>query len=350
MHAKSSILSSKFKSISKWLSLPLLLLLSLTVSACGGSASDNEPSASASASSSPSASPESPSPSASASASSDSAAEGFRIYKTDKGDIRIPVKPQRIVTDYYGGELLSVGANVVGVEPTAFANPFIKDRLKDAKDVGAEVDPEKALALQPDLIVVMYDANYEALSKVAPTVHIPYGTATDIYETVRLFGDLVGAPDKGEAFLADFDKKAAEGREKIKGVVDENATVGLYELTDKGELWIFGDNAGRGGQAVYNALKLKLPEKVKGDNQTVQISLETLPDYAADYMFLTTYDPEKKGDQLAKLKESPIWKNVPAVRNNRAFFNDFDTFYRYDPIAVTAQIDLFVDMLLQAGK
>jgi len=264
--------------------------------------------------------------------------------------VRIPVKPQRIVTDYYGGELLSVGANVVGVEPTAFANPFIKDLLKDAKDVGAEVDPEKALALQPDLIVVMYDANYEALSKVAPTVHIPYGTATDIYETVRLFGDLVGAPDKAEAFLADFDKKAAEGREKIKGVVDENATVGLYELTDKGELWIFGDNAGRGGQAVYNALKLKQPEKIKGDNQTVQISLETLPDYAADYMFLTTYDPEKKGDQLAKLKESPIWRNVPAVRNNRAFFNDFDTFYRYDPIAVTAQIDLFVEMLLQAGK
>ncbi|BBH23208.1 hypothetical protein Back11_45530 [Paenibacillus baekrokdamisoli] len=242
----------------------------------------------------------------------------------------------------------------MGVEPTAFDNPFIKDLLKGAKDVGASVDPEKALALKPDLIIVMYDTNYDALSKIAPTLLIPYGTATNIYETVRLFGDIVGAKDKAEEFLANFDKKALEGREKLKGIIDENATVGIYELTDKGELWIFGDNAGRGGQALYNALKLKMPDKLKTTNQTTQISLEIslelLPDYAADYMFLTTYDPEKKGDKLKQLKESGIWKNVKTVKNNNVFFNDFDTFYRYDPIAITSQIDLFVDMLIKRSE
>lgn len=275
-----------------------------------------------------------------------------RTYESVKGPVEIPAKPQRIVTDYYGGELLAVGANVIGVEPTAFDNPFIVDELKEtgAVDVGTPVNTEKVLELEPDLIVVMYDDNYDALSKIAPTVHIPYGTGTNIQETVELFGDLVGAPEKAEEFLAEFDAKAAEGKAKLEGIVDENTTVGLYELTDSGELWIFGDNAGRGGQAVYNALGLKLPEAKQDDAQTEQISLEVIPDYAADYMFLTTYDPENKGEQLPKLQESAVWSKLEPVKNNLVFFNDFDTWYRYDPIASLEQIDMVVDMLVQRAE
>jgi len=274
-----------------------------------------------------------------------------RTFDTVKGAITIPAKPKRIVTDYYGGELLSVGANVVGVEPDAFANPFLKEQLKSAKDVGTPVNTEKTLELAPDLIVVMYDKNYEALSKIAPTLHIPYGTAKNIYETVRLFGDIVGDKDKAEQFIAAFDKKAAEGRQKLKGVIDENATFGLYELTNKGDLWIFRDNAGRGGQAVYNALKLKMPPKLAGNkDQTVQLSLETLSEYSADYMFLTTYDPENKGEAIKQLKASAVWSGLKASQNNTLFYNDYNTYYRYDPIAVTAQIDLITDMLIARNE
>ena len=276
-----------------------------------------------------------------------------RSFKTVKGDIQIPVKPQRIVTDFYGGELLSVGANVVGVEPTAFQNPFLTDLLKEkgTKDVGDPTNLEKTLELKPDLIVVMKDTNYDALSKIAPTLYIPYGTTTNIYDTVKLFGNITGEKEKAEQFIAAFDKKAAEGRARLKGVIDEKATFGLYELTDKNALWIFGDNAGRGGQAVYNALKLNMPKKTASSKeQTVQLSMEVLPQYDADYMFLTTYDPEKKGDALKQLKSSAVWGNLPAVKNNRVFFNDFDTYYRYDPIAITGQIDMIVDMLVEREK
>jgi len=115
-------------------------------------------------------------------------------------------------------------------------------------------------------------------------------------------------------------------------------------------LWTFGDNAGRGGQALYNALKLKMPEKNRNDNQTLQLSMEVLPEYAADYMFLTVYDPENKGDKLKELQSSAVWKNLDAVKNNRLFINDFNTFYRYDPIAITGQIDLFADMLIERNR
>ncbi|MGW9527655.1 ABC transporter substrate-binding protein [Paenibacillus terrae] len=312
----------------------LMLVLSVLISACSGSNNGSN----------------------SAPASEDkkepTSAE-TRSFTTVKGDIQIPVKPQRIVTDFYGGELLSVGANVVGVEPTAFQNPFLTDLLKEkgTKEVGDPTNLEKTLELKPDLIVVMKDTNYEALSKIAPTLYIPYGTTTNIYDTVKLFGDITGEKEKAEQFIAAFDKKAAEGRARLKGVIDEKATFGLYELTDKNALWIFGDNAGRGGQAVYNALKLNMPKKTANSKeQTVQLSMEVLPQYDADYMFLTTYDPEKKGNALKQLKSSAIWGNLPAVKNNRVFFNDFDTYYRYDPIAITGQIDMIVDMLIEREK
>lgn len=273
-----------------------------------------------------------------------------RAFETVKGTVEIPTKPLRIVTDYYGGELLSVGANVVGVEPTAFDNPFIKDLLKDAVEIGTPVNIEKVLELKPDLIVVMYDENYEKLSKIAPTIHIPYGTAKNIQETIKLFGDIMGDPKEAEKFLSKFDEKAKEGRVKLSGIIPADATVGIYELTDKGDLWIFGDNAGRGGQALYNALQLKMPHKNKNEEQTQQLSMEVLPEYAADYMFLTTYDPEKKGEALKNLKDSSVWKGLDAMKNNQVFYNDFDTYYRYDPIAIYEQIDLFVEMLIERNK
>lgn len=271
-------------------------------------------------------------------------------FDTVKGAVEIPAKPIRIVTDFYAGELLSVEANVVGVEPTAFDNPFIKDLLEDAVEIGQPINVEKVLELEPDLIVVMYDENYEQLSEIAPTIHIPYGTATNIQETVKLFGDITGNHEEAEKFMSQFDQKAKEGRDRFAGIIEAEATFGIYELTDKGDLWIFGDNAGRGGQALYNALGLNMPHENNNEEQTLQLSMEVLPEYAADYMFLTTYDPEKKGEALKNLKDSSIWQGLDAMKNNQIFYNDFDTYYRYDPIAIYEQIDLFVDMLIERNK
>ncbi|MNO00898.1 Iron(3+)-hydroxamate-binding protein YxeB precursor [compost metagenome] len=64
-------------------------------------------------------------------------------------------------------------------------------------------------------------------------------------------------------------------------------------------------------------------------------------------MFLTTYDPEKKGVASKEFRESAVWKGLKAVKNNTFFDNDFDTFYRYDPLAVSGQVDLIVDMLVK---
>lgn len=68
---------------------------------------------------------------------------------------------------------------------------------------------------------------------------------------------------------------------------------------------MFNDNGGRGGQAVYNALGLKAPEKIEQDvikkGEMKQLSQEVIPEYAADYMFITDYNPK------GKAKHSTSW-------------------------------------------
>ncbi|MBY8911951.1 iron-hydroxamate ABC transporter substrate-binding protein [Bacillus sp. YC2] len=278
----------------------------------------------------------------------------MRTYHSSKGNEKIPAHPKRIVTDFYAGELFTVDANVVGAGSWSFKNPFIKTQLKNVTDIGNPVNVEKVMQLKPDLIVLMKDDQYDKLSKIAPTIVIPFNTAKNVKDTVSLFGDIAGAKDKAKSFMADFNKKAEADKKKLEGVISKDATFGLFESTDKGELWVFNDNSGRGGQAVYNALGLKAPAKVEKDIMNTgamkQISQEVIPEYAADYMFITDYNPNGESKTLQRLKGSSIWKNLDAVKNNHVFINDFNTFYPYDPIAVSKQMDLITDMLIKRAE
>ena len=275
--------------------------------------------------------------------------EETKIYQSENGEVEIPAEPKRIVTDIYTGEFLSVGANVVGAGSWIFGDPTLEEQLTDITDIGDPVNVESILELDPDLIVVMSDELYEELSHIAPTIVIPYNTTKNIQDTVEMFGEIAGAEEEAAAFITDFEEKAEQAQEEISEVVPEDATVGIYEITDNGSFWVFGENGGRGGQALYNALDLDAPETIQSEvidtEEVKELSLEVVPDFAADYMFITDYNPEGTSDSLDNMEDSAIWQDLDAVQNNRVFINDFNTFYPYDPISVSHQIDLFVEMI-----
>ncbi|MDA3129431.1 iron-hydroxamate ABC transporter substrate-binding protein [Aliibacillus thermotolerans] len=277
-----------------------------------------------------------------------------RLFETVKGEVEIPVNPQRIVTDFYAGEVLAVGGNLVGADSDAFSHPFIQDQLNDVTDLGTPMNVEKMVELNPDLIITMYEDHYEEYSKIAPTLYIPWNTDADIYETLTLFGDITGNEEEAKAFSEEYDEIVAAAKEQLKDEVDENTTVGIYELTADGKLWVFGKNFGRGGQVLYDAFDLKAPEKIQTDimegDGYAEISMEVFPEYAADYMFMTVYDPENTGTALNQLQNMSIYQNLDAVKNDTFFINDFDQFYRYDPIAIREQVTLFTELLLEKAE
>jgi iron complex transport system substrate-binding protein len=277
-----------------------------------------------------------------------------RTVKTVKGDVEIPTNPKRVITDFYLADLLALGVKPVGSIQMSLNNPYIKDKVEGIEDIGTPVSIEKVLSLKPDLIIMQSDENYEKLSKIAPTVVIPYASEGDFYAELRKIADLVGKKDEAEKWIQSFEKKAEEARHQLKDIVREGETFGLYELQED-KLWVFGDNWGRGGQVIYKALKLSPPEKMqelmKQGTQYKELSLEALPEFAADNMFVTTWSAQGSNDKkLEELKNSPIWKNLEAVQNNKVYEMKFDDMYYADPYSLEGQLDLMVEKIVGSHK
>jgi len=336
-------------------SLPVLLLIAMAVallSACGNNA-DNAAGGS-SAPASPSASAETPAASPSSAASPEaSESSDTRVVSTAKGDVEIPTHPKRIVALYYHHIVLALGEKPVGANLTWWGgSPFLTDLETGIVDVGGPPSPEAVAALEPDLIIMnsQNDEDYDQFAKIAPSVLIPYDGNRSVYEDAVLVADLLGKPDAAKNLASDFEKKAEEARAKLAGTIKEGAKAAIVRIDDKaGQFSVFGDNYGRGGWSIYKGLNLQYPDKVKeavvdsGKQIVQQLSFEQLQEFLkdADYIFVSN-----EGNGADAVKDSGIWKGLPAVKANRVIELDKQYFY-FDPISISSQLDLIVDHLLK---
>jgi iron complex transport system substrate-binding protein len=268
--------------------------------------------------------------------------------------VEIPAHPKRVVMPYeFLGNALALGVKPVGVTQAVMENPYIKEKADGIENVGNPISLEKVAELNPDLIIVYLEDQYKQLSKIAPTVLVPFGHYKGIQEEIRVFGELLGKQKEAEQWIQQFEEKAAAAREKIKGVIGEKETVGIYELQGK-DFYVFGDNFGRAGQIIYNALQLTPPEKIQQEvikgQQWKMISLEALPDYEADHMFWTVYKTEGTEQVEKEMKNSAIWKNLKAVKNNHVYEMKIEDVWFTDAISLEYQLDLVVDTLLSANQ
>ncbi|MGG4498934.1 iron-hydroxamate ABC transporter substrate-binding protein [Brevibacillus reuszeri] len=276
--------------------------------------------------------------SATTSAPPSSAQTKTKVISTINGDIEIPDHPNRIVADQYLGSFIALGVIPIGAPGLHRQNPYLAEALKAVEDTGDVTGSlEKVVELQPDLIVTGDTQNrYESLSKIAPTISIPYGNLKNAHEELTYFGKLLGREKEAEAWLADYDQRIAAAKEKVKKVIPENATFSILESAEK-NTYAYGENFGRGGQAVYQALGLKPPAAVAKDifeKQWAELSNELLPKYAGDYIILTSNDRT-----IEDLKADPIWSTFDAVKNNRVYIWKEERSWYYDPIAVLSQTE-----------
>lgn len=282
-------------------------------------------------------------------------ATGTHLFKATNGEIEVPNNPKRVVVRTYMGHVLALDVPVVGATEWDLASPFIDKKVLDKiKDVGVPMNAEEVLALEPDLIITDTEDEVASLEKIAPTVLLPYDTVRNINESVDLFGELLNRKTEAEAWKKSFKENADKERARLAAVnFPMDATVGLYELQDS-KLFVFGSNFGRGGQVLTTGLGLKQQDniqKVSDGDGWKELSLEALPDYAADFMFFTSYTANgTESAELTALKANPIWKTIPAVEKNQVIELPFEKMYYYDPIAIQAQLKLITDKLIETQK
>jgi iron complex transport system substrate-binding protein len=275
---------------------------------------------------------------AQATASATEAPAQTRMVATIKGDIEIPDQPQRIVVDLYLGSFIALEVTPVGTPELNLKNPYFTEALAGVENIGEyeSVSLEKVIDLQPDLIVTGNEEAYAEFSKIAPTILVPYGELKNAHEELAFFGKVLGKETEAEAWLADYDSRIAAAKQKVESVIPSETTVSVMQDWGK-NTGVFGDNFGRGGQAVYQALGLKPPAKVAEQlmkEQIVDVSGEVLSDFAGDYIVLTTDTLT-----LADLKADPIWKLLDAVKNDRVYIWTQDRSWYFDPIATLSQTE-----------
>ena len=263
-------------------------------------------------------------------------------YESENGPVEVPADPQRVVVlSSYAGDLINLDVPIVGADSWSMDNPNFKEELKDAEEVSDE-SIEKILELEPDLIIGLSNIkNFDKLSEIAPTVTFTYGKADYLQQHIEI-GKLVNKEDEAAEWAEDFKQRAADIGDKIRDKIGDDSTISVVESFDK-QFYVYGDNWGRGTEVLYQAMGLKMPDKV--EEMTEQdgyyaLSLEAVPDYAGDYLILSQ---DKKEDNLNK---SDVFKNIPAVKNNQVLQVDMDRFYFNDATTLDYQLDVFEDYFL----
>lgn len=329
---------SSSNSRKQWIIFPLLLALTLLASACGNNTSNNSTgSAAANVTETPASSPQPETPAA-------TAAPAFKTVTTVNGDIEVPTAPQRIVAEEYLGSLIALNTIPVGAPGLTLENMYFKESLTGVTDTGTygKMSPENIIALNPDLIISGNADSYETLSQIAPTVIVPYGDLKDAHAELTYFGKLLGKEKEAADWLADYDKRIAAAKARVDAAIPADATFSILEHADK-STWVYGDNFGRGGQPVYQALGRKPPTEVAAEimeKQWAELSAETLGKYAGDYLVVTD-----NTQTVEDFQADPIWGSLPAVKNGHIYVWKEERSWYYDPIAVLAQTEELADWL-----
>lgn len=299
---------------------PLMLVLVLLLSACSSQSAENAE----------------PTP-------ADQSQANTITYQSEEGPVEVPADPKRVVVlSSFTGNVLALHVPLVGVDSWSKMNPNFSEPLQNVEEISDE-SLEKIIELNPDLIIGLSTVkNLDKLKQIAPTVTFTYGKVDYLTQHLEI-GKLLNKEKEAQAWIDDFKKRAQKAGEEIKAKIGEDATVSVIENFNK-QLYVYGDNWGRGTEILYQEMKLNMPEKVKQlalKDGYYALSLEVLPEFAGDYLI---FSKNKETDN--SFQETAAYQSIPAVKNNRVFEANAQEFYFNDPLTLELQLDFFLKHFL----
>jgi iron complex transport system substrate-binding protein len=264
-------------------------------------------------------------------------------YESENGPVEVPADPQRVlVLSSFAGNVMALDVPLVGVDSWSKMNPRFEEKLEGVEEVTDE-NLEKIIELEPDLIVGLSNIkNVDKLKEIAPTVTFTYGAVDYLTQHVEI-GKLLNKEKEAQAWVDDFETRTKQVGDDIKAEIGEDATVTVIESFDK-QLYVFGDNWGRGTEILYQEMGLGMPEKVKEmalKDGYYALSAEVLPEYTGDYLIFS-----KHKDADNSFEETETFKNIPAVKNDQLFTVDAMEFYFNDPLTLDYQLEFFKESFL----
>lgn len=190
---------------------------------------------------------------------------------------------------------------------------------------------------KPDVIISLDKANEqetEQLARIAPTLFVPY-EAQGWREQLLMIGDFLGESVEARHWLAAYDEKMARGREGLRKTLEEETFLILRVF--KNELTVHCNRSMN--EVFYKGLQVKPAFVTTEDvyDQTV-----TLADVAAlnpDRVLMLVCQEAETLETFKQLKLSAQWRDLKAVRNNRAYLIASDPWREYSALAHNRVLD-----------
>ncbi|WP_176706759.1 ABC transporter substrate-binding protein [Paenibacillus hemerocallicola] len=255
-------------------------------------------------------------------------------------------KPKKIVCLQYLGHILALGLTPAGTTAKQLSPFALSPITSGIRDVGIPVSLPKIAGLEPDLILTIRE-QHEHLSQIATTIAIPWGRLDTLRE-LEYIGELLDRRNEAEAWIAGFCEKEERARREVAGIVGKRESVAVYEIWGD-RIWAVNIGYGRGTRNLYKTLGYSPPqtlaEHVLGKGPGKEIPFDRLPQYAADHMFVSVWKEHGGEKQAKRLMESEQWRGLDAVRNNRIYDIDLDTFVWNDPLSIEKQLTVQTRLL-----
>ena len=252
-------------------------------------------------------------------------AAAFATIKDDLGrEVTLAKKPERIVVTSasFLEPLHAVGGDVVG-RPDSKTLP---DWAKGKTSIGRvyNVDLEKLLACAPDLVIANKGMNEKLLESLninkIPTLVVDMKNYEEVKNEVRLFSQVTGEKEKGEALIKSMD-------DQIKAIADkipkEKRRIAILHSTAQG-LSVQLDTSIAGSTAkmlgFVNVASGMSP--LENNPDSAPYSIETMVEQNPEILFVTSMgkiDEVKRGmDNTIAL--NPAWQTIPAIKNGKMFY------------------------------
>ncbi|WP_432647320.1 ABC transporter substrate-binding protein [Mitsuokella sp.] len=258
--------------------------------------------------------------------------EHFAVIHDAMGrDVVLAKKPERIVVTSasFLEPLHEVGGDVVGRPDSKTKMP---DYAKDKMSVGKvyQIDVEKVLACEPDLVIVNKGMNEKLVNTLEEngikTVVLDMKSYDDVKDEIRAMAKITGEEQKGEDLIASMNQKIADIKAKIPA---DKHRVSIIHSTNQGlTIQLDGSIAGCTAKMLGwdNVASGMTPLEKNPD--AAPYSMETLVEQNPEVIFVTSMGKieEAKAGMDKTMQENPAWQTVEAVKNGRVYYLPQDLF------------------------
>ncbi|MEU8385085.1 Fe(3+) dicitrate ABC transporter substrate-binding protein [Streptosporangium sp. NPDC048865] len=254
-----------------------------------------------------------------------------RSITHELGTTKIEGRPARVVALEFSfvQTLDQLKVTPVGIadDDDAARVPQLLGRKIDYTSVGTRLEPNLELvsSLQPDLIIAdstRHAAIYPQLGAIAPTIVLNSweGSYQDIKDSAVTIADALGDRAKGEAAVAEHEKRMKEIAEKIPAGSDGRI---LLAVATPDAMTLHTSSAFTG--SVFKALGLK-PAIEATDPLESGVGLERLVAVNPDVLLVATDGP---GTVYDEWRANSAWAGISAVASKAVHEVDRNQFARF---------------------